>query len=298
MSSPPDEPTRAALTAAHARAAGFLDLRCTGPIAFGTSGTTAGRRADHLWLRVSRSSRTRAPRPTGQGALGAEQLLPDSVLRPRIHRTVDWIDGEHFYKGDLADFAGTAISTTPDLRHDPGLDDTWWHTLKTALADTATATGTKATPHQAWIDKNIPQYLGIPAPTGIERVTGHGDLQWANLTQEPLALLDWERWGLVPIGYDPAMLWANSLQVPAIADRIRTEFADTFASSAGRVGELIALAEMLQAVDRGYYPGLAPLLADRARELIGATAPPTGRHGPGGSRSRRSASSPSRRQLP
>lgn len=42
---------------------------------------------------------------------------------------------------------------------------------------------------------------------------------------------------------------------------------------AGRIGELIALAEMLQAVRRGYYPELAPLLAARAAELTGVQPP-------------------------
>ncbi|MFD0561803.1 hypothetical protein ACFQ2M_06975 [Kitasatospora saccharophila] len=152
---------------------------------YGTSGTTVGRHADDFWLRVSRSSRTRAPRPTGQGPLGAEQLLPDSVPRPRIHRTVDWIDGEWFYQGDVFDLVGPAISPTPDLQHEPLLDDHWWGALRAALADLATASAARTTPRQQWIEENLPKYLGTPAPTSIEWITGHGDLQWANLTATP-----------------------------------------------------------------------------------------------------------------
>ncbi|WP_033825818.1 MULTISPECIES: hypothetical protein [unclassified Kitasatospora] len=273
MSLQPDDDTRHGLTAAHEKAAGFLGLVCTGPPVFGTSGTTVGRRAEDVWLRVSRSSRRRAPRPTGQGALGAEQLVPASVPRPRLHDTVDWTEAAWFYQADVFDLVGSAVSSTPDLRDDPGLDDGWWGSLRNALTGIAEAPGTKITLREAWVEEVFPKYLGIPAPTELERTTGHGDLQWANLTARPLKILDWERWGLVPVGYDPAVLWVSSLLVPEVADRIRTEFVDILDTPAGRVGQLIAIAEMLQAVDRGYYPELAPLLADRARELTGVTPP-------------------------
>ncbi|GAA1994332.1 hypothetical protein [Kitasatospora viridis] len=273
MSFQPDDDTRRDLTAAHKRAAEFLGLVCTGPPLFGTSGSTVGCRSGSNWLRVSRSSRRRAPRPTGQGALGAEQLAPVSVPRPRLHDTMDWTEDGWFYQADVFDLVGPAISSTPDLRGDPGLDDDWWTALRGALADLAEAPGTKLTLRQGWIEEVFPKYLGIPAPAEVERTTGHGDLQWANLTAAPLKILDWERWGLVPVGYDPAVLWVSSLLVPAVADRVLEEFSGVLDSSAGRVGRLIALAEMLQAVDRGYYRELAPVLAERARELTGVRPP-------------------------
>lgn len=269
MSFQPDDASRRRLEEAHARAAAFLGLACTGPAVFGTSGSTVGRRAGHHWLRVAGSRRGHGPRPTGQGPLGAEQLVPDSVPRPRLHDTLDWTEADWFYQADVFDLAGSAVSPTPDLREDPDLTDRWWNGLKSALAGIATAPGTKTLLRPAWIEEVFPKYLGIPAPATVERTTGHGDLQWANLTARPLTLLDWERWGLVPVGYDPAVLWVSSLLVPAVADRIRTEFSDVLDTPAGRVGQLIALAEMLQAVDRGYYPELAPLLAEEASRLTG-----------------------------
>ncbi|TWF91274.1 hypothetical protein FHX73_12386 [Kitasatospora viridis] len=186
---------------------------------------------------------------------------------------MDWTEDGWFYQADVFDLVGPAISSTPDLRGDPGLDDDWWTALRGALADLAEAPGTKLTLRQGWIEEVFPKYLGIPAPAEVERTTGHGDLQWANLTAAPLKILDWERWGLVPVGYDPAVLWVSSLLVPAVADRVLEEFSGVLDSSAGRVGRLIALAEMLQAVDRGYYRELAPVLAERARELTGVRPP-------------------------
>ncbi|KQV20854.1 MULTISPECIES: hypothetical protein [unclassified Kitasatospora] len=264
-----DDATRQLLESAHTRAAAFLGLACSGPPVFGTSGSTAGRRAGNLWLRVSSSRRRHAPRASGQGPLGAEQCIPESVPRPRLHDTLDWTEGDRFYQADVFDLVGPAVSASPDLRKDPGLEDSWWSGLKTALTDIATAPGTKITLRPAWIEEVFPKYLGIPAPTHVERVTGHGDLQWANLTARRLMILDWERWGLVPLGYDPAVLWVSSFLVPTVADRIRAEFSDVLDTPAGRVGQLVALAEMLQAVDRGYYPELAPLLADAAYRLTG-----------------------------
>ncbi|WP_329486654.1 hypothetical protein OG618_08295 [Kitasatospora sp. NBC_01246] len=186
---------------------------------------------------------------------------------------MDWTEDGYFYQADLFDFTGPAVSVTPDLREDPGLEDDWWSDLKSALDGIATAPGTKITLRSAWMEEVFPKYLGIPAPTEVERVTGHGDLQWANLTAPRLMILDWERWGLVPAGYDPAVLWVSGLLVPAVAQRIRVEFSDVLDTPAGRIGQLVALAEMLQAVDRGYYPELAPSLAEQACELTGVTPP-------------------------
>ncbi|MFJ1706858.1 hypothetical protein [Kitasatospora sp. NPDC088346] len=269
MSFQPDDAARHRLDGAHAKAAAFLGLACTGPSVFGTSGSTVGRRAGDLWLRVSSGRRRFAPRPTGQGPLGAEQFIPESVPRPRLHDTLDWTEAAWAYQADVFDLVGSAVSSTPDLRQVPGLEDGWWSGLTTALAGIATAPGTKILLRPEWVEEVFPKYLGISAPATVERTTGHGDLQWANLTAKPLMILDWERWGLVPVGYDPAVLWVSSLLVPAVADRVRAEFSAVLDTPAGRVGQLIALAETLQAVDRGYYPELAPLLADAAYRLTG-----------------------------
>lgn len=78
------------------------------------------------------------------------------------------------------------------------------------------------------------------------------------------------------MGYDPAMLYVNSLRVPAVAARIRAEFAHVLDTPAGRIGERIALAEMLQAVGRGWYVEPAPLLRQRAEELTGVRPPASG----------------------
>ena len=54
-------------------------------------------------------------------------------------------------------------------------------------------------------------------------VPAHADLNWANVTAPVFSLFDWEDWGNAPQGLDSASLWASSLAVPALADRVRRE---------------------------------------------------------------------------
>ncbi|MFC8763803.1 hypothetical protein ACFUAG_24295 [Streptomyces sp. NPDC057193] len=86
------------------------------------------------------------------------------------------------------------------------------------------------------IRRSFPLFLGIDAPGRIERATGHGDLHRANLTHAPLTVMDRERWGSVPIVFDAGLLLAHSLRVPAVAARVRHEFADVLATPAGLLG--------------------------------------------------------------
>ncbi|MFJ7275484.1 hypothetical protein [Kitasatospora sp. NPDC098663] len=269
----PDEPTRIRMEAAHATAAAHLEVTCTGSPVWGFAGSTIGRRAGTHWLRVASTSPT-STRKQGRGIAGADALVPKDVSRPRLHGIFDWTQDGHGYQADLLDhITNPVVSSRPDLTTDPGLDDFWWHSLRSATESLATAKGVRTTVRDTWIERAFPQFLGVRAPEAVERATGHGDLHWANLTGPTLTIIDWERWGLVPVGFDPGMLHANSLLVPAVAARIRHEFAAVLDSPAGRVGELTAIAEMLQAVARGWYPELAVPLADRARELTGVPPP-------------------------
>ncbi|MET8697356.1 hypothetical protein ABZW10_00550 [Kitasatospora sp. NPDC004723] len=259
---------------AHANAAATLELNCTGSPVWGFLGCTISRRAGGLWLRVASTSKANAGRRQGEGVVGASILVPDDVPRPKLHDVLDWVEGLYAYKTELTDYVAHPVISPdrPDLARDPGLPDEWWKSLRDALGHLGQAAGVRTTVRPGWIDKAFPQFLGIPAPEKVERVTGHGDLHWGNLTA-PLAILDWERWGQVPVGYDPGLLHANSLLVPEVAARIRAEFAPVLDTPTGRIGELVALAEMLQAVARGWYPELAPLLANRAVELTGVQPP-------------------------
>jgi hypothetical protein len=275
MNSPVNEEVQALMEAAHDRAAKALGLTCTGPLAWGFLGVTLGRRAGNRWLRMSRTAKKNAGRKQGEGIVGASQLVPEGVPRPRLHGVRDWADGEWAFEAEVLDYLTQPVVSPDraDIDHDPRLPDEWWGDLRRALVLLAEAEGVKVTVRDGWIERAFPQFLGVPAPAKVERVTGHGDLHWGNLTAAPLCLLDWERWGLVPFGYDVGLLHANSLLVPDVAARIHKEFAAILDTPAGRIGELAALAEMLQAVARGWYPDLAPRLVARAEALTGVRPP-------------------------
>ncbi|MFE9138878.1 hypothetical protein [Streptomyces sp. NPDC007355] len=86
-------------------------------------------------------------------------------------------------------------------------------------------------------------------------------------------VMDWERWGNVPVGFDAGLLQAHSLRVPAVAARVRHEFAGILDTPAGQLGELAALCELLQSVARGEYADIAGPLMDRAEALTGRRPP-------------------------
>ncbi|MFJ7244530.1 hypothetical protein ACIQWA_07735 [Kitasatospora sp. NPDC098652] len=261
------------MEAAHAIAATRLGVTCSGNPSWGFAGSTIGRAAGAYWLRVAATSPT-STRKDGHGIAGADVLVPEDVPRPRLHALLDWTEGGHGYQADLLDhIADPVVSARPDLTEDPGLPDTWWRRLRSATESLATASGPRTTVRDTWIERAFPQFLGIPAPEAVQRVTGHGDLHWGNLSGPTLTIIDWERWGMVPVGFDPGMLHANSLLVPAVAARIRQEFGAVLDTPAGRIGELTAIAEMLQAVARGWYPELAAPLGERAHELTGIEPP-------------------------
>ncbi|MCX4804956.1 hypothetical protein OG594_25675 [Streptomyces sp. NBC_01214] len=276
MYSPKDETTQARMEEALDAAAAHLETATTGRVAWGWLGRTIGSRTDGgHWLRVHCGEAAKTPATRNEGIALAEERVSDKVPRPHLHDLHRWEGEEYVFEAELIDYIAQPVISpeTPDLAEDPGLPDSWWATLRESLDALSTAEPPRETIRQSWADRVFPEFLGIPAPTITERVTGHADLQWANLTHHPLVILDWERWGAVPVGYDPAMLYVNSLRVPAVAERIRTEFADVLDTPAGRIGEQIALAEMLQAVGRGWYMELAPLLRQRAEEMTGVRLP-------------------------
>lgn len=275
MFSPKDDATRERMLQAHKEASQRLGVTCAGPAAWGWEGRTIGRRAGDRWLRLDAAPQGRAEPDPSAGLRGATDRVSDDVPRPLLFAASTWTADGFTYAAELATYvtAPVVCPHRPDLDHDPGLPDEWWAALRTALDSLASATPPRVTIRDQWIERAFPQFLGIPGPGTVERATGHADLHWANLTAAPLTLLDWERWGSVPVGYDPGLLHANSLLVPDVAARLRTEFAHILDTPAGRIGELVALAEMLQAVARGWYPELAPLLAARAAQLTGVPAP-------------------------
>ncbi|MFI1652158.1 hypothetical protein ACH4XT_35235 [Streptomyces avidinii] len=276
MYSPPDDATRERMHAAQAEALHRLGLHAAGPYVWGWNARTISSRAgtDH-WLRVEATPEERATARVPDAGISGAENLPDAVPRPRLHATTTWTkDGWTYHADLLTRIPHPVISPdTPELLADPGLTDRWWAELRGTLDVLAAVPTDREAVRTLWMRRSFPLFLGIDAPDRIERTTGHADLHWANLTGTPLTVMDWERWGSVPVGFDAGLLHAYSLRVPDVAARVRAEFTRVLDTPAGRIGELAALCEMLQSVARGEYADLADAVMDRARVLTGRWPP-------------------------
>ena len=276
MYSPPDDSNdETRMRLAHREAATALGVKATGPTVWGWRGRSLGRRAHHLdhgtcWLRVVSAPVDKAGGKLWEGTAAAATTFR-SVRRPALHAVRDHTAGGLVYRAELTGYIDAPVcSPDPVLRCRPaGLGEVWWQALADDL-ETIAATPTERTAmRQQWIDRAVPQFVGLPAPAITSWSTVHGDLHWANLTAPNLCILDWEGFGRAPTGYDQAILLAYSLPQPETAAEVRRRFAAVLNTEAGRAAQLIVAAELLQSASRGDHPDLVPLLRAQVREVYG-----------------------------
>lgn len=261
---------------AHHRAARTLLVGgASGPEAWGWQGRTIGRRCGDRWLRVVSRPLEKPAGRLWDGAAAADTQLPRTIPRPRVVDVLEWTAGGHRYRAELTELVPWPVIQTggPVLTDDPALPQVWWTELTAALAAMSSVPTERQAVRQQWIDKNFDTYLGIPPVQVTAWTTGHGDLHWANLCAEHLVVLDWESWGTLPVGYDAGLLHAYSLRAPATARRVRTTFAHILDTPAGRTGELVALAQLLQVIARGHHQEIAEAISARAELLTGRPVP-------------------------
>ncbi|MFF1445981.1 hypothetical protein [Streptomyces sp. NPDC058295] len=143
---------------------------------------------------------------------------------PRSWGMHDAFDDGTAYRAELSARVGQPVlSDDPIVRRGLQLPDSWWQDLTGALENvSAVATGRVAVRRQ-YMDRAIPEFLGISAPAVTCWTSAHADLHWANVTA-PLKVLDWEGWGQAPEGFDGATLYAYSLLQPDTAARVRAAF--------------------------------------------------------------------------
>ncbi|MFI1303874.1 hypothetical protein [Streptomyces sioyaensis] len=220
------------------------------------------------WLRLVSDPRGKSGGKLWEGPREAERSVPTVVPRPRLIGLCDWSADGWDYRAEHYEFVtAPPVAKSPVLHDHVDLPATWWQGLHRALAHLAhIRTGRQAVREQ-YIRRRVPEFTGV-TPGEITWTTAHGDLHWANLTGPALTLLDWEGWGTAPLGYDAANLYLHSLPVPDVAERIRREFAHVLDSPAGRIGELTACTEILQAAPRvPFYADLAEAVRRRLRRL-------------------------------
>lgn len=278
---PDDADVSERMRTAHSHARTALDLLPDQYVheAWGWRGRTLSRPViagdGPAWLRVACAPTSQIDTTFWDGSLEAEKSIPRSVPRPRLRASHDWTDEPWQYRAELYDRVATnLVSTSPTLATAPDLPSTWWATLRAALYDITAVSTHRYTVRQQYLDRAIPQFLGIPIDTmGPSWSTAHGDFHWANISAPTLHILDWEGWGLAPTGYDAAVLHSHSLLVPPVATRIRTELADLLDTPTGRFAELVAITQLLHSTTRGDNLQLAEPLRNRAALLLGRPIP-------------------------
>ncbi|MFF1714405.1 hypothetical protein [Streptomyces sp. NPDC058268] len=268
---PAADSDRQLLLAAQHEAAGALKVALTGHPRWGYQGRTVGQAGDHpfhgrCWLRLQSTPVHKAGGKHWLGAEQAEAAFP-TVRRPALISLHDQTTGDTAFRAELAEFVTAPVcSPEPVLHTELRLPDAWWTSLHAEL-DTIAATPTdRIAVRQEWIDRAVPKYTGRPAPVITHWETAHADLHAANVTSRGPWLLDFEGFGIAPVGYDPAMLYAYSLLAPETAARIRAEFPvlDTYF---GQIVLLVVAAELLQSASRGDHPELVPALKDMVASL-------------------------------
>ncbi|MFD4412453.1 hypothetical protein [Streptomyces sp. NPDC058475] len=232
--------------------------------------TTAGQ---PVWLRLVAEREEKASGKLWEGAWDAQRTFGDlDGRRPALVGLHDDTEDGTAYRAELSlRVEEPVLSGTPILHQDLDLPETWWAELAETLQKLAVAATDRVTVRTQYMQRAIPQFVGIPAPDAPSWSTAHGDLHWANLTS-PLKVLDWEGWGQAPVGFDCSMLYAYSLLHPGVAARVRSAF-PMLGSPDALAAEATVCAMLLQSVDRGDNLVLANPLREWAADLRRRASP-------------------------
>ncbi|MBV9013429.1 MAG: hypothetical protein JO272_15560 [Pseudonocardiales bacterium] len=199
------------------------------------------------------------------------------VAKPRLLRSLRWLDEEQglvWRTDELTLVSSPLVSATPQIDTDPELADEWWAQLTRSLSALGLHKTTRVGVRQDLVNRRIAEFAGERVDPLIEEwTTAHADLHWANVTASDLHILDWEGWGVGPRGLDAATLWAYSLLVPPVAERIQTEFNRDLATRSGKLAQLFTCVELLRMTWKfGDHPRLEQPLVDAANSLVSELA--------------------------
>ncbi|MFF4568844.1 hypothetical protein [Streptomyces sp. NPDC001410] len=227
---------------------------------------TVGAQTDRgTWVRVEKRAVDRIGVQGWNGTECAARL--EGVAQPAWLGCVVWQDASEpvVWRADETRLLPGSPVGAAVLGGDPGLPDEWWQALNVSLDALATQdTGRIATPDtvtitQSLVTESIRSVFPSDFDTTIERwVPAHADLNWANMTAPTFSLFDWEDWGIAPLGLDSASLWASSLAVPPLADRVRRERRSDFRSRDGQLMTLFVCSKILGPSAHREDPRLEP----------------------------------------
>lgn len=223
------------------------------------------------WVRLAwrRSGEINTQAWTGFEAAGAIEGVP----RPEWSAAAIWLDssrGVVWRADEMTRVDDPALSATGDITTDPDLPEQWWTDLRSALTNMAGHSTDRVCMSQAHLSTRIREVYGDDVDTTItDWACAHGDIGYANLCGPRLTIIDWESWGMGPVGWDAACLWSASMTVPTLADRVLTLFHDVLSTRTGRLARLLLCANTARAFRRTGKPAaLTETMAAVAESLI------------------------------
>lgn len=233
--------------------------------------TLSGPASGHLWLRVAETRAEKAASASWKGPEEAHEAMPDRIPRPRFRGAFEWSADAYAYRAEVHNRAeGRPLNRSPLAPSRLDLSPTWWAQLRDALDTISLVSTSRVAVRQERLRWALPRFLGTDVATEVlEWGTAHADIQWSNLTGPELCILDWERWGLAPAGYDAATLYISSLAVSSVADRVLREFKPILQSASGRFSQLVVASEYLQGIERGNNLELEAPLRKHLAHLLG-----------------------------
>ncbi|MFM9457149.1 hypothetical protein [Streptomyces europaeiscabiei] len=160
------------MRARHARAAQALDVRVEpGGEFWGWAGRTLGApartAAGHpAWLRLVSAPEDKTSGKLWDGALEAHHVIGDlDGRRPALPAVHDAVDDTTAYRAELSDRVDQPVlSDDPVLQRDLQLPDSWWADLTGTLEKVAAFDTDRVAVRQQYMDRAIPEFVGIAAP--------------------------------------------------------------------------------------------------------------------------------------
>jgi hypothetical protein len=212
------------------------------------------------WLRVYPQWDTEAER---QG-WAASAAIP-GVSKPMWYGCHDFEHKRKAMRADLLSIAPSpAVTSELILTESPVLNAMWFVDLRQsveALAAWPTGRGSEER-----FARSLDYYMGV-SPGSVERfVTSHTDMFWCNVTAPEFCLLDWDCWGLAPLGYGPAKLYCSALLVPDVAAEVYKTFRDQLDTDDGRISLVLAASLLLEKAE-ARYPEIIEPVQDLLRRL-------------------------------
>ena len=232
-----------------------------------------GARTDRQsWVRIERRGLDRIGTQGWNGTECAAAL--DGIAKPAWCAAIAWRDGSAaaMWRADETSLLPGAPIGSSVLATDPNPPESWWQALNASLgALAAQHTSRVATPDTVLITQSVvTEAIQVAFGGGFDTTVGrwvpaHADLNWANVSGPEFCLFGWEDWGNAPLGLDSASLWASSLAVPALADRVRQERHSDLESRDGKLMTLFAFSKFAGADAHPEDPRVGPARCEATR---------------------------------